>query len=139
MSLPEKTVTGYVAMVAPLTDDYPPVVPGLESQYASHPMLFYQSASDLYEKLCDLPTLGLPTLIVMDFSQSIDLGLGILRELKANERLRPIPVLIRKQKPVSSIQRATTALLNHSTTVFPEVVKRAEKSVAVGYHSASPF
>ncbi|MGA0555303.1 hypothetical protein ACO2Q8_01530 [Larkinella sp. VNQ87] len=96
MSSSVEKSTGYLAIVGPTTDHRLLVVPGLETYFASYPVVIYDSANRLLEKLLRPTTVSLPELIVIDLSRSTDAGLGFLRELKARERLRNIPVLMRR-------------------------------------------
>ncbi|GAB3254422.1 hypothetical protein GCM10027347_14870 [Larkinella harenae] len=87
--------TGYLAMITRVIDHRISVVPGLETNFSGYPVVVYNSAKLLLEKLLR-PTTVLPTVIVVDLSKSPDCGLHFLREIKAHERLRSIPVLMRR-------------------------------------------
>lgn len=87
--------TGYLALVTRVVDHRLSVVPGMETYFSGHPIVVYNSAKPLLEKLLK-PTTVLPSIIVVDLSKSPDAGLHFLREVKAHERLRSIPVLMRR-------------------------------------------
>ncbi|GAB3903005.1 hypothetical protein GCM10028803_30670 [Larkinella knui] len=92
-----------------MIDNRPPFVPGLETYFAAYPVVMYETAQELLEKLSGPAAPGLPKLIVMDLARSTDSSLSVLRVLKADERLRSIPVLMRRSARVSSAFRTITS------------------------------
>lgn len=117
-------------MVTPMADNYPTLVPGLETYYSAHPVVYYESAQQLLEKLIGSATFCLPEVIVLDLARSTDANLHILRELKANKRLRAIPVLIRKLATASSTPRTLTPAINREETRQPEIVWKTQLLIA---------
>ena len=102
MAFPVETAAGYVAVVTSLADKHAFFVPGMETYFSTFPVVVYQSPKQLLEQLERSATPHLPHLIVMDIAHSTDLSLHILRELKARERFRSIPVLMHRTSNVTS-------------------------------------
>ncbi|MFC5410265.1 hypothetical protein ACFPMF_13145 [Larkinella bovis] len=101
MSSSVEIATRYVVMITRVSDHRVFVVPGMETYLASYPVVVYNSTKLLIEKLLR-PTTVLPDLIVVDLSKSPDDGLTFLREMKNHNRLRSIPVLMRRISADSS-------------------------------------
>ncbi|RAK02429.1 hypothetical protein LX87_00549 [Larkinella arboricola] len=122
-------------MVTPLADNCPTFVPGMETYYSAYPVVYYESAKQLFGKLCDSATFCLPKVIVLDLARSTDANLDLLRELKANERLRSIPVLIRKLSTASSTPRTithavTTPAVSREESIQPEIIWKPQLLIA---------
>lgn len=109
MSLPIETVTSYIAVVTTLPDTHSLFVPGMETYFSTFPIVVYKSPNQLLEQLNQSVTPRVPRLIVMDITRSTDTNLNVLRELKANERFRSIPVLMQRVSKVSSRKVVATA------------------------------
>ncbi|GAB3328003.1 hypothetical protein GCM10027299_29470 [Larkinella ripae] len=83
-------------MITRVTDNRLFVVPGMETYFATYPVVIYNSTKNLLDKLLRPTTTCLPNLVVIDLSRSTDTGLNFMRELKSYNRLRSIPVLVRR-------------------------------------------
>ncbi|MFD1144793.1 hypothetical protein ACFQ4C_26930 [Larkinella insperata] len=102
----------------------------METYYSAYPAVYYESAKHLFEKLCGSATFCLPELIVLDLARSTDANLQVLRELKANARLRSIPVLMRKLSTAASTPRTITPAVSREEPVQPGIVWKRQLLIA---------
>jgi CheY-like chemotaxis protein len=128
MSYPVETATGFIAVVTSMTDKNSLFVPGMEAYFSTFPVVVFKSPKQLLDQLNRSLTLFLPSLIVMDITQSPDVSLAVLRELKASERFQSIPVLMRRVS--RGVSRSVLAPANRSLEVRNHTRFNWEKHVA---------
>jgi CheY-like chemotaxis protein len=128
MSYPVETATGFIAVVTSMTDKNSLFVPGMEAYFSTFPVVVFKSPKQLLAQLNRSLTLFLPSLIVMDITQSPDVSLAVLRELKASERFQSIPVLMRRVS--RGVSRSVLAPANRSLEVRNHTRFNWEKHVA---------
>jgi CheY-like chemotaxis protein len=100
----------------------------MEAYFSTFPVVVFKSPKQLLDQLNRSLTLFLPSLIVMDITQSPDVSLAVLRELKASERFQSIPVLMRRVS--RGVSRSVLAPANRSLEVRNHTRFNWEKHVA---------